>query len=139
MLCIVTCLLYDIMQQVYMSWLYCQNYWPTVGNLRSGLCYHNVCPSVCPSVTRARCGQKPEPIELIFGMVVTLGPLDNVLDGGLRPPILGGLMGGGIFFTMGKIGKQGFNVRYLGYDERYEVGLNGGRIGSRLWAIDWTH
>ena len=47
--------------------------------------------------TKVKSGQKPEPIELIFGMVVTLGPLDNVLDGGLSPPILGEL-GVGEFF-----------------------------------------
>ena len=57
----------------------------------------------------------------------TWGDTSNiVLDGGLNPPILGGVMGGGIFVTMEKIGKEGFNVKYLGYGERYEVGLNRG-------------
>ena len=57
---------------------------------------------------------------------------------GSQSPHFGGVRGGGIFATMGKIGKQGFNVKYLGYGGRYEVGVNGGQIGNSLWAIDWS-
>ena len=57
---------------------------------------------------------------------------------GVSIPLIWGELGVGEFLVpMEKIGKQSFNVRYLGYGERYEVGLNGSRIGNRLWAIDW--
>jgi hypothetical protein len=30
-----------------------------------------------------------------------------------------------------------FDAKYLGNGERYDVGLNGGPIGNRPWAVVW--
>ena len=35
--------------------------------------------------------------------------------------------------------KNSFNVKYLENGDRYDVGVNKSRIGSRPWAIDWRH
>ena len=37
------------------------------------------------------------------------------------------------------IWKNIFNVQYLENGDRYDVGLNGSRIGNHPWAIDWHH
>ena len=83
------------------------------------------------------CAQTAERIEMKFG-TGTWGDKSNIVLDGVSIPLFWGELGVGEFFVpMEKIGRQNFNVKYLGYGERYEVGLNGGRIGSRLWAIDW--
>ena len=54
------------------------------------------------SVTNVSCAQTAERIEMKFG-TGTWGDKSNiVLDGGLNPPILGGVRGGGIFGPNGK-------------------------------------
>ena len=36
-------------------------------------------------------------------------------------------------------GKYIFNVKYLENGKRCDVGLKGGQIGNRPWALDWHH
>ena len=34
---------------------------------------------------------------------------------------------------------QDFGIKYLEYGARYDVGPNGGQIGSHQWAFHWHH
>ena len=43
--------------------------------------------SVCLSVTLASPAKTPEPIKMPFGLRTRVGPGNNVLDGGLDPPV----------------------------------------------------
>ena len=72
-----------------------------------------------------------------FGTETWVDTSNIVLEGGRDPPLWGGEWGAGeISAIMGKTGNEKFSVEYLENGDSYDVGLNWGHIGNRLWAFE---